>query len=164
MASESGPHSTPLGQHAAFRRPSGLSGGRVGEVDGRSLHREHAGDEPLVVAEGESDLKPLQELQVLGKVLAGEATTVMEDECYIGLFQDPVVDKVLSLRDSDHLREEVSQPHWVDEVEVVEPSQVVIVVKENSVVMEKLGSYICIYIWRRGQGSNWAWRCVCVCT
>ena len=47
----------------------------------------------------------------------------------------------MSLRYRDNLSQEVSEPDWVDEVEVVETSQVVVVVEEDTVVMEELGSW-----------------------
>ena len=50
------------------------------------------------------------------------------------------MDKRLSLGDCHHFCEHVSEPDWVDEVEVVESSQVVIVVQENTIVMKELGS------------------------
>ena len=75
------------------------------------------------------------------EVLAWEASTVSEDECHIGLLQYPVVDKVLSLRNSDNLSQEVSEPDGVDEVEVVQASEVVVVVEEDTVIMEELGSW-----------------------
>ena len=123
-----------------IRRRLRRLGGRVGEVDGRSLQGQHGRNQPLAVAEGEGDLKPLQQLEVLGEELAREAPAVTEDERHVGLLQNPVVDKVLSLWHGDHLRQQVSQPDRVDEVEVVEAAQVVIVVEEDSVVMEELGS------------------------
>ena len=117
-----------------------LGGQAVDEVDGRTLHGEHARDEPLVVPQGQGDLKPLQQLQVLKKILGREAPVVPENEGHVGLLEDAVVDKVLSLRDGDHLCQQVCQPHRVDEVEVVQTPEVVVVVEEDSVVMEELGS------------------------
>lgn len=55
--------------------------------------------------------------------------------------------KALSFWDCDDFSEHVGQPDGVDEVEVVETSKVVVVVKEDTVVMEKLGS-----CWGEGGG------------
>ena len=48
--------------------------------------------------------------------------------------------KGLLLGYSNDLSKHVCQPDGVNEVEIVEASEVVIVVKKDSVVMEKLGS------------------------
>ena len=50
------------------------------------------------------------------------------------------MDKVLSLGYGDDLCEEVGEPDRVDEVEVVQTSEMIVVVEENTIVMEKLGS------------------------
>ena len=52
----------------------------VCEVYSWAFHREHAGNEPLVVAERKSNFEPLQKLEILREILAGEPTAVMEDE------------------------------------------------------------------------------------
>ena len=51
------------------------------------------------------------------------------------------MNKVVSLGNRDDLCEEVCEPDRVDEIEVVESSEMVVVVQEYSVVMEKLGSW-----------------------
>ena len=51
------------------------------------------------------------------------------------------MDEGLTLGHSYDLSQHVCQPDGVDKVEVVETSQVIIVVQENPVVMEELGSY-----------------------
>ena len=51
------------------------------------------------------------------------------------------MNKVLSLGDGDDLCEEVGQPDRVDEVEIVQTPQMIVVVEENTIVMEKLGSW-----------------------
>ena len=71
----------------------------------------------------------------------GEPTVVPEDEGHVGLFKYPVDDKGVLLRHGNHFSQHVRQPDRVDEVEVVETTQVVVVVEEDTVVMEKLGSY-----------------------
>ena len=70
----------------------------------------------------------------------GEATVVPENKGHIGLFEYPIDHKGVLLRHCDHLCQHVCQPDRVDEVEVVETTQVVVVVEEDTVVMEKLGS------------------------
>ena len=97
-----------------------VTSGRVGEVDRRPLHGEHTGDESPFVAQRESDLKPLQQLKILREILAWESAAVVENERYVGLLQDAVVDKVVSLRNSDDLGQQVSQPDWVNKVEIIE--------------------------------------------
>ena len=140
-ASERRTNRTPLRDFAGFSVDGRRVRGRgVREVDGRPLHGQHARDESLIVAQRQSNLEALQELEILREVFAGEPATVVEDECHVGLLQNAVVDKVLSLGHGDHLGQEVSQPDWVNEVEVVETSEMVVVVEENSVVMEKLSS------------------------
>ena len=51
------------------------------------------------------------------------------------------MDKGLSLRDCHNFCEHVSEPDRVDEVEVVQSSQVIIVVQEDTIVMKELGSW-----------------------
>ena len=51
------------------------------------------------------------------------------------------MDERVLLGDCDDFGQHVSQPDRVNEVEVVETAKMVIVVKENAVVMEKLGSW-----------------------
>ena len=58
------------------------------------------------------------------------------------------MDKVLSLGYGDDLCEEVGEPDRVDEVEVVQTSEMIVVVEENTIVMEKLGS------WGKGRGGE----------
>ena len=51
------------------------------------------------------------------------------------------MNKGVLLGNCDDLGQHVRQPDRVNEVEVVETTEMVVVVKENAVVMEKLGSW-----------------------
>ena len=50
------------------------------------------------------------------------------------------MNKALPLRDGDDLCQHVRQPDGVNEVKIVQTTQVVIEVKQNTVVMEKCSS------------------------
>ena len=71
---------------------------------------------------------------------ARETTVVTEDERHAGLLEDPVMDKRVLFWYCHDFCEHVSEPDWVDEVEVIETPQVVIVVKENAIVVKELSS------------------------
>ena len=113
---------------------------RVNKVHHRSLVWQHGGDEAVPVSEREGDFKSLEQLEVLLKESARKSTIVTENEGHVGLLEDAVVNKGVLFWDSDNLCQHVRQPDWVYEVEVVETAKVIIVVKENAIVMEKLGS------------------------
>ena len=51
------------------------------------------------------------------------------------------MNKGVLLGNCDDLRQHVGQPDRVNKVEVVETTEMVVVVEENAVVMEKLGSW-----------------------
>ena len=91
----------------------------------------------MAIAKRQRYLKPLQQLQVLLEELGREPLVISEDEGHRGLLQDAIVDKVLSLRYSDDLGQHVCQPDGVNEIQVVQTSQVVVVMKQHTVVMEK---------------------------
>lgn len=122
----------------ATRLPRGRF--RVDKVHHRSLVWQHGRDEAVPVTEREGNFKSLEQLEVLLEEGARKSTVVAENEGNVGLLEDAVVNEGVLLRDSNDLGQHVSQPDWVNEVEVVESTKVIIVVKENTVVMEKLGS------------------------
>ena len=101
---------------------------------------QHGRDETLAVAQRQSYLKTLQQLEVLLEELAWEALAVAEDESNTGLFQNAILDKSLLFGHCDDFSKHVGQPDGVDEVQIVEAPEVVIVVQKDPVVMEKLGS------------------------
>ena len=110
------------------------------EAENRPLDGQHGWDETLAVAQRQSYLKTLQQLEVLLEELAWEALAVAEDERNTGLIQNAIVDKSLLFGHCDDFSKHVSQPDGVDEVQIVEAPEVVIVVQKDPVVMEKLGS------------------------
>ena len=82
---------------------------------------------------------------------AGEPLGVPEDEGDIGLLEDAVLHEGLSLRYGDDLCQQVGQPDGVYEVKIAESFQLVVVMEDGSVVVEKLGRCVCVCM------------CVCVC-
>ena len=72
------------------------------------------------------------------EVLRRELACVLEQEGHISISKNPIASKSILLWDSDDFSQHVTQPGRVNEVQVVEASEVVIVVQENAVVMKEL--------------------------
>ena len=123
----------------ATRLPRGRLG--VNKVHYRSLVWQHGRDEAVSVTEREGDFESLKQLEVLLKEGAGKSTIITEDKGHIGLLQDTIMNERILFWYGDDLSQHVCQPDWVNEVQVVESAKVVVVVKQNAIVMEKLSSY-----------------------
>jgi hypothetical protein len=94
-------------------------GFRVHKIHDGPLEWEHRWDEALPIAERESNLKTLQQLQILVEKFGRETFVVSKYECHIRLFEDAIVHKALSLWNRNYLCKHVRQPDGVNKVEVV---------------------------------------------
>lgn len=72
--------------------------------------------------------------KILGKL------GVSQYQLQVFLFHNAVYNKWISLSDCDQSSDQITNPRWVDEIEVVQTAELVIVMKEDAVLMKKPGS------------------------